>query len=263
MHWTEDFFIKNAKLYAPALEAMEKEGIHEARLIRNFLKSKGFHKANVIDIPCGTGRVSVPLAKHYNVTGVDISPYFLNLARKRAMKNKVVSNTQFLLGNMWRLDCLFKKDWMFDVAINEFTSIGYGSEVQDMIFFRSLRKLVKENGIFIINRLMNKEYRIRNFSNESYDGHGNRLPHEVRFFDKKKRRIKSKEEFYEKRGRDFKFLGESTTDLRIYSPRELTKMLLKSGWRVTNLYDNLESKRRISNETHHFTAVAKPINYNT
>ena len=55
----------------------------------------------VCDLACGTGNVTIPLAKRgYNMTGVDASPDMLNIAREKAVGLDVL----FLNQKMENLD---------------------------------------------------------------------------------------------------------------------------------------------------------------
>ena len=54
----------------------------EARIIVKYLPR---NSKSILDAPCGYGRISNSLAAlGYRVTGIDISDYFINLAKKQA-----------------------------------------------------------------------------------------------------------------------------------------------------------------------------------
>jgi 2-polyprenyl-3-methyl-5-hydroxy-6-metoxy-1,4-benzoquinol methylase len=92
----------------------------------------------ILDAPCGYGRISNSLAKlGYKVTGIDISDYFINLARKQA-KQKGLS-TSYIIG-----DILKKKiPGRFDVVLNIFTSLGYlEDEKKNESFIKSFANML-------------------------------------------------------------------------------------------------------------------------
>ncbi len=257
--WTRDLFIRNGQLYAYVLEAKREEGIAIAKEINDFLRSEGIEQGNILDIPCGTGRVSIPLSiqHRHNVVGVDLSPHLVEMASKKDPNGK----TRFLVGDMQNLSELFKdkKPGSFDAAINVFTSIGYGTEEDDMIFFRSLRELVRDNGFFIIHTLMNKDYLNAHFDENpiGYIDAGKLMVYETRQWDRETSHVTSKREFYEKIDHDFNFLGESRSDMRIYSPEEVMQILSATGWRPICAFDNLSDKRKVTPETMRFVVVAR------
>jgi SAM-dependent methyltransferase len=132
---------------------MWKRGEEQARLLSDFLKQRGLKRCKILDIPCGIGRVSMPLAKlGYSVVGVDLSPYFVALTKKKARQFSVARRASFSIGRMRDVGSMFPVG-TFDVAINIFTSIGYGSDEDDLAFFRGLRRVVRKGGLFVIGAL--------------------------------------------------------------------------------------------------------------
>ena len=80
----------------------------------------------------------------------------------------------FLNGAMSELHSIFETD-AFDCAINVFTSIGYGSEQEDLDFFKSLRKVVRRGGLFIISGLRNRDYIVGHPAQNIYEESKNLL----------------------------------------------------------------------------------------
>ena len=114
----------------------------------------------ILDVPCGIGRVGIPLAQlGYTVPGLDFSPHLLSVAAAKAKRFGVAGRVSLTTGSMSDLT-VFAKD-SFDCAINVFTSIGYGSEQEDEAFFRQLRTVVRPGGLFVISGLRNRDYIVR------------------------------------------------------------------------------------------------------
>jgi SAM-dependent methyltransferase len=80
----------------------------------------------VLDLPCGQGRHSIELARRgYEVTGVDLSSFMLEVAKKRAAAAGV--EVRWLEGDMRRPI----RGESFDVILNLFTSFGYFADPAD------------------------------------------------------------------------------------------------------------------------------------
>lgn len=101
----------------------------------------------VLDLACGFGRISNPMAaRGYRVTGVDSSPGLLEIARQEAAPG---AGTEYLLADMRRQ--LF--DSRFDLVLIWSTSLGYYEEVDDESTLRSaLRALVPGGWLLIESR---------------------------------------------------------------------------------------------------------------
>ncbi len=85
-----------------------------------------------IDFGCGTGHYSIYLASvGFDVTGIDISPTAINIAKENAKKKGVKCN--FLVGNV--LNCIDEVKSTFDFA--------YDWELLHHIFPEQRRKYVK------------------------------------------------------------------------------------------------------------------------
>ncbi len=103
----------------------------------------------VLDAPCGYGRIANILASGgYSVTGIDISKYFIDIAKERAMREGL--KVSYLVG-----DILKKKlSGKFDAVLNIFTSIGYlESDKKNKLFIKRLCQYVKPGGRFIIETI--------------------------------------------------------------------------------------------------------------
>jgi len=75
---------------------------------------------DVLDLACGPGRHSVPLAQRgFKVTGVDRSAFLLDHARERAAQAEV--SVEFLESDMRD----FRRPTSYDLALNLFTSFGF------------------------------------------------------------------------------------------------------------------------------------------
>ena len=129
------------KLYFERDEKEAKDFIH--RLVNHLQPAPG---ARMLDVACGKGRHSTILASlGFNVTGIDISPDSIAIAKKLEREN-----LDFYVHDM-RLP--FWGNY-FDFAFNFFTSFGYFKtrrEHDDAI--RTIGKSLKQGGLFVIDYL--------------------------------------------------------------------------------------------------------------
>src|SRR6202521_2062303 len=100
----------------------------------------------ILDLPCGQGRHSIELARRgYDVTGVDLSPYMLGVARERA--NATGARVRWLAGDMREPLAGHR----FDVVLNLFTSFGYfEEESDDRRVVRAAASMLDPGGRFLL-----------------------------------------------------------------------------------------------------------------
>jgi len=132
----------------------------EARIIVKYLPR---NSKSILDAPCGYGRISNSLASlGYKVTGIDISDYFINLAKKQAKQQGL--NVYYIVG-----DILNKKiPGKFDAVLNIFTSLGYlENDKKNELFIKRLCQYTKRGGRLIIEIInpvaLTKDYKEKEF----------------------------------------------------------------------------------------------------
>jgi SAM-dependent methyltransferase len=115
------------------------------RLIR-LVRPKG---RAVLDLCCGPGRFSIPLAKRgYKVTGVDRTRYYLAKARAGARSARVT--VEWVRRDMRD----FVRPGAFDLALSMFTSFGYfDDKEEDLRVLRNVLLSLKPGGAFVIETL--------------------------------------------------------------------------------------------------------------
>jgi ubiquinone/menaquinone biosynthesis C-methylase UbiE len=257
MNWAKSLFVNNARYYGMVLESQWKRGVEEAKLLSELFEERGLKKCRVLDVPCGIGRVAVPLARlGYDVAGVDISPYFVRIAGQKARHSGVAKRTSFMVGSMKEVGSLFT-DGQFDAAMNVFTSIGFGSENDDLAFFKGLRRVVRKGGLFVIGRLASRDSIFSHFSANIYDETDRLVVLQQNELDIQGSRLKSRWRFYRKVGDSLRYATESSVDLRLYSPHELVTMLKDADWKVTKVYDSLTNRQQYSPDSRGMAIVAE------
>jgi SAM-dependent methyltransferase len=259
MNWAKNVFVRNAELYEMVLEGMWEKGEEDALAISSILHERGMGKSRILDVPCGTGRVGLPLAQlGFSVEGIDFSPHLVQVAKTKAKQYRVEGTAIFQKGDMSELDSAFHRD-AFDCAINVFTSIGYGSEQVDLDFFKGVRAVVRKGGLFIISGLRNRDYIVGHPAQNVYEESKNLLVLDSYSFDLVHSRERGTWRFYLKVKDVMKFAGEFPIDIRVYSPHELISMLERSGWALSGLYDSLSSKGEFNPASPVYSVLAEAV----
>lgn len=114
--------------------------------------------SSILDLCCGPGRHSIPLAKRgYKVTGLDRTSAYLKIARERSSIEKVEIE-------WFREDMLnFLRPDYYDLIINMFTSIGYyENESDNLRVFKNMYNNLKAGGTVFIDTI-GKEILAENF----------------------------------------------------------------------------------------------------
>ena len=116
---------------------------------------------NILDAPCGYGRISNSLAAlGYRVTGIDISDYFIKIAKRQAKQQGL--STSYIVGNILKK----KIPGKFDAVLNIFTSLGYlENDKKNELFIKKLCQYVKLGGVLIIETI-NPVALIKNYKKE-------------------------------------------------------------------------------------------------
>ena len=105
-----------------------------------------FPGARVLDVPCGHGRLALPLAaKGCRVTGVDLSREFLRAAKDGAREAGV--SIDWLRSDMRRLP--WKND--FDAAYCMGNSFGYLDDAGNAAFLSAVARALAPGGRFVLD----------------------------------------------------------------------------------------------------------------
>ena len=130
------------------------------RFFKTLLRRYGVKAATVLDLACGTGSLSVLLAKHgYRVLGVDRSEEMLTVAAEKAME--LEENQPFFVAQpMQRL----RIPETVDAYVCALDSINYVTKPQDVQkAFRRVYESLRPGGLFVFD--INTPYKL-----ESLDG---------------------------------------------------------------------------------------------
>lgn len=133
------------RVYPLMFSAERDERAHEE--VANLLELVGIQKGRALDLCCGPGRHSVPLAKAgFDVTGLDISDFLLERARSRAEAAKV--EIDWVHEDMRN----YAMPEGFDLVINLYTSFGYfAQQSDDLKVLRNIVSSLTEGGAVVLD----------------------------------------------------------------------------------------------------------------
>jgi SAM-dependent methyltransferase len=102
-------------------------------------------REHVLDCPCGHGRIANALVERgYRVTGIDVTPLFLDRAREDARERGV--DVEYVHGDMRALP------WreQFDALVNWFTSFGYFDDETNRSVLRGFHDTLRPGGRLVM-----------------------------------------------------------------------------------------------------------------
>lgn len=133
------------------------------RFFKTLLRRHGVTATTVLDLACGTGSLSVLLAKHgYRVLGVDRSEEMLTVAAEKAME--LEENQPFFVAQpMQRL----KIPEPVDACVCALDSINYVTKPQDVQkAFRRVYESLRQGGLFVFD--INTPYKLEGLDGQVF-----------------------------------------------------------------------------------------------
>jgi ubiquinone/menaquinone biosynthesis C-methylase UbiE len=248
-NWFEDFF------YGITLDLWRKaippeHTAAEAEFLTKTLNCKP--GAQVLDVPCGNGRLSFELARHgYHVTGIDIAEEFINEAQGRAADQPPAtagssevarayrvwrgetSVPQFILGDMRAIEF----EALYDAAFCFGNSFGFMEYTDMEKFLCGVARALKPGGRFVVNTGMAAESVLPDFEEQSCHEIGD-MSIEI-----KERYIAAEscvdsEYVFERNGEKESRFAKHW----IYTAAEIGRMLARAGFNVLDWYGSLKQE---------------------
>ena len=240
-HWTESLFVEGADAYMPALEAADDRAEAEAGVVARLLDEHAVSRdGRVLDVACGLGRHSVPLARRgYEVTGVDISPTFIERARERA--TEAVVDASFVVGDMRDLGSSLGPDVTFDAFIQMFTANGYYGRSGDLKLYLDLYAIAAPDATLLITTT-NRDWLLAHFEPELSEESGGVVHLQSRRWGADKSSVEADWGAFQVSGEKLSPLFAIHTEVRVYSPQEITELLEEAGWTVVDVHGSERSR---------------------
>lgn len=180
----------------------------------------------ILDLACGQGRHAIELARrNYEVTGLDLSSYLLEVARERAEASRL--KVRWVLGDMRRP----LAGERFDLILSLFTSLGYFADPgDDSSVVNAAAAMLTPDGRFLVE-VVNGERILSNFEEREWFTVGDAAVMERRSLDRASRRM-AVERTVERGGQS----ETSVHVVRLYGRVELESLLRKAGFGQVQLY---------------------------
>lgn len=238
MGWTKNYQDLSS-IYIKEFESRSSEGAKTAVEISKYIKQEFKNVKRIVDIPCGVGRISIPLSlQGYDVLGIDFSTQFIQFANKKKKEFKSDS-VSFMVNDMYKSDNLIS-DFDPQVIISWWTSIGYKKRKNDEKLFRNIRSAVKPGTIFIIETWF-REY-ILNFPiRHFWSDLGDVIVIIDQNINPLKDSVTSVHKYYQKGEGVLNLVGSFTSEIMLYSIIELKNLIENTGWEFLSLMNSISN----------------------
>lgn len=243
----------------PVLYDNENDMIDEVPFLLNWaVKSNGI----IIDLACGTGRVTIPLAcKGFKMIGVDLHKGMLEQAKKKSNKENI--QIQWIQQDCTKLALNVKSHFIYMVG-NSFQHF-LTNDAQDRLL-TSVNRHLENNGIFIFNtRFPSKEELLQPNSEEYWRTYKDKESgllvdvYTISNYDslnqiqhyQTNRKYKSEQGFVVKE-------KSTNISLRYVFPKEMERLLFHNGFEIEHIYKDW-NQTPISNDSDEMVYVCKKI----
>ena len=216
----------------------------------------------IIDIACGTGRVTIPLAKNgYKLVGVDINEGMLAHAKKKAANPNL--HIRWIEQDCTQLDLCIKSNLVYSVG-NSFQHF-LTNESQDGLL-TSINKSLEVEGLFIFNtRFPSVEELLQPSTEEYWKSYtDNETLNTVDLFTISEydslKQIQHYTTIRKYKNNAGEIIKEKRTDisLRYVFPQEMERLLFAFGFEILHLYSDW-NETPITNDSYEMIYVCRKI----
>ncbi|MFD2673313.1 class I SAM-dependent methyltransferase [Marinicrinis sediminis] len=223
--WTQ-FFGRDYVAFSEMILSPERTQFERNAIVEMLKLPAG---ASILDLGCGQGRLSIPLAQSgYRVTGFDGAPHLLAEAKRRAEAAHVQVN--WVQGDMREL--VFSNE--FDAVINIGTAFGYvPSQEEDQRILERIYRALKKGGRFVQDT-ENRDFKLTHLG-QTWSRMQDQIVCSHRAFHPETGRWQENLFWFTEEGKK-----ETLLDLRLYSATELIQMTEQAGLKVRNVYGGFD-----------------------
>lgn len=231
-----------------------------ADYIDRMLQKHGGPGKRLLDLGCGTGCISIPLAQRgYQVTGVDISEEMLAAAREksRALQLDIDWRKQDLTSLQ-----LFDEagnEMVFDAAIATFDVFNHLTEPEDLqMLFHTLNPLLTDEGVLLFD--VQTPYKLREYlGNHIFTLHRDDVEYMwENHFDEETQICTMNITFFLRQANGLYRRETMTQEERVYDLDLLRLWLKYSDFETAGVYEEL-SENDVKPEAHRAVFIAKPM----
>ncbi|HEX5976286.1 MAG TPA: class I SAM-dependent methyltransferase, partial [Nitrososphaeraceae archaeon] len=279
----------------PFLELGKEKAVKEVEsLCKIFDEYKIPKDSKILDLSCGIGRHSIPLAKRgYKVIGYDISSLYLQKAREWAIREGLINSNdrdnesdniiiKFYQGDLKDAAKILSSNGQtdFDAIISMETSFGYFGEEADYQLFKDLTSLSSYSAkpsqfrpVFIVDTI-NRDYLVREFqpfgihdiSEQNLELHMKRkfnlesssMEEEWKFYDKRENMgEKRKKKASADDAVHLRQILDLHLNLRVYSLHELIRLLKQAGWNCVSKYGDIVTLEPFNRDSRNIVVVSQ------
>ena len=185
----------------------------------------------ILDLACGFGRHANRLAVlGHQVTGIDLMPGFLEIAREDAARRGV--SVTYAQGDVRKID--FEE--AFDLVLLLFTAFGYFDDSQNLRVLENVWRALKPGGRLVFD-LNNRDVLVKKMLPFIvYDKDGDLMIDRITFDSSTGRMKNNRIVIRDGRRKDLPYM------VRLYNPTEIRALLEQAGFSHARLYGNWDGE---------------------
>ncbi len=243
--WWEAFFEETFLHLWPSNSTLDREPSEVAGLVSLLaLPPEG----RILDLACGYGRIAVPLARRgFQVTGLDLSEPLLASARERAAQADV--SVEWRRADMRDMPSEWSGE--FDAIISIWNSFGYfADDHENQRVLASAAQALKPGGRLLID-VSNRDRVVSTYRARDWDERDGLVLLQERAFDPV-RGLNRTDLIWHEAGQR----RQVKLAVRLYTPRELTRMVAAAGLRPVAYYGDWTGAE-LTRESRHIILIAE------